>query len=293
MRILIVKIGAIGDVVMAMNMLGQGHEITWVCGKTVAPLLRGLTELIEVDEKRLLTGKWKVVALVALWWKLLGRSFDLVITAHPDPRYQWITKFVRAKERKVWKPSGRYHGDEYRELLAGALPKVEGRPFDLGRPYVVIAPGGARNLLAESPHRRWPIERYAELMRKLPITVVVTGSESDAWVRDHLPEGYVDLIGKTDLLDLLGVLQKAKALITHDSGPLHLAKLARCPVIALFGPTNPTQFAGPGVNVLWGGEGLPCRPCYDGKKFAQCAHFSCMRAISVERVLELFFKMFV
>ena len=158
------------------------------------------------------------------------------------------------------------------------------------KPAVVIAPGGAKNALADDSQRRWPIASYASLMEKLsslPINLIVTGARSDFWVSEHF-QGitYIDLLGKLDLLDLVCLLRASKLLITHDSGPLHLAKLADCPVIGLFGPTNPHEKVGrcEKIQVIWGGENLSCRPCYDGKTYAKCPKNECLASISVENV---------
>jgi len=281
-----------------------GCRITCVCGGIVAPLFRqsGLVdEIVQVDEKRLLVAA-KLRSLIRIWKRLFMRKFDLVLTAHKDPRYRLISLFVRAKERRSWDavPTiGRYHARQYLEL-AGAVDSPIQFPemnvslkneFVFASPYIVVAPGGAKNILVDDLLRRWPIENYglviSELIRR-SYHVIVIGASSDEWVRPFLPAGYMDLIGKTDLLDLIAILQRCDLLITHDSGPLHLAKLAKCRVLALFGPTNPANFISvdEGIEVVWGGARLPCRPCYDGKRFACCSNNQCMKSISVKTVID-------
>src|SRR5262249_23063517 len=96
-----------------------------------------------------------------------------------------------------------------------------------------------------------------------------------------------DLVGKTSLAELLAIYGVSNAVITHDSGPLHLASLSGAPTVALFGPTVPLEKVRPAkhVRVLWGGEDLPCRPCYDGKRYASCADNQCLKQISVAQVI--------
>ena len=53
----------------------------------------------------------------------------------------------------------------------------------------------------------------------------------------HAP--YVDLSGKTNLLALAALIEKARLLVTVDSAPMHLATATRTPQVVLFGPTNP------------------------------------------------------
>ena len=153
-------------------------------------------------------------------------------------------------------------------------------------PVVALAPGGARNILSDVPLKRWPLSHYADLARRLLAQgcgVVLTGAASDVWVREGFAGlGVLDLIGKTSVLELLGLYAACDAVVTHDSGPLHLARLAGAPLVALFGPTVPAEFvrADSRTVVLWGGAHLPCRPCYDGRRFADCHDNVCMQSVS-------------
>src|SRR5262249_12730405 len=97
----------------------------------------------------------------------------------------------------------------------------------------------------------------------------------------------VDLVGKTDLIQLVALFNQCDLVVSHDCGPMHLATLAGTRVVALFGPTDPhwlVELDRTKTRVLWGGEELACRPCYDGRNFADCANNLCMKSISVEAV---------
>lgn len=325
-KILIVKIGAIGDAAMALSMVEAARaeqpdvHITWLCGRTVEPLLRSygrIDEIIVADDARLLRGNlWdKVAVLAGVWAKLFLRRFDLVVTGHADSRYAWLSRSALAKERRGFGKDGdrsgplrgRYHGDEYARLVTDRegpdVPKR--RPVRLlpplkketqealevaPRPWVALAPGGAQNLLRDDALRRWPIGHYVELARRLRekgAGVILTGSESDHWVRRHFEgERVLDLVGQTSLEDLIALYGRCRVVVTHDSGPLHLAALSGAPVLALFGPTTPSEKVEEGGSavVLWGGEDLSCRPCYDGKNYAACFRNLCLEKIEVERV---------
>jgi heptosyltransferase-2 len=58
-------------------------------------------------------------------------------------------------------------------------------------------------------------------------------------------------------------------------------------VLAIFGPTTMGNFLPrrAGVKGIWGGERLPCRPCYDGRDFAACPRNACMEETTVPRVM--------
>lgn len=325
--VLIVKIGAIGDVVMSLPLLRHIREhhpqahITWICGSQVAPLIEAthlVDELIPLDEKRLLKGthSQQISVLLSIWMRLFFRSFDLILTLHADPRYRWIAKTCRTKEHRfydrknsrLFPVSGRYHAEEAIRLFTqeeGARPytarfpkmhlpaSLKDRivPGQKG-PFIVLAPGGAKNVLADDALRRWPITSYASLMRQLSekgFEIVVTGASADAWVKPFFSSlSYHDLIGHLSLLEMLALLEEASLLITHDSGPMHLAKLTSCPVIALFGPTDPAERVGKGedIQAFWGGEHLACRPCYDGKTYAACTQNVCLQRISPEKICQ-------
>ena len=117
----------------------------------------------------------------------------------------------------------------------------------------------------------------------------MTGGAGDEWVRESLgARDVVDWIGRTSLLDLIAVYGHCQLVITHDSGPLHLATLAGAPVLGLFGPTSPHEKVPPSgtVRVLWGGSDLACRPCYDGSSYAACTRNVCLEALDVDAVYQ-------
>jgi len=324
-KILITKIGAIGDVVMALPMVDAirsdhpDSQITWVCGKTSAPLLQRFTDvdiILRVNEKHLfgagLLGR--LIALISIWIRLFSRSYDLILIGHGDRRYRALTLFCRSQKQRQFERNtskrfpvpNRWHANEYIRLYTnidgpGATFAVLPKPdvelsaevkalINPDKKKIALTPGGARNSLRYDPLRLWPIESYAALARKLNdqgYEVVVTGAESDQWVSDHFSGvDVVNLVGKTDLLDLVALYQNCDGVVTHDSGPMHLAALSGTKVWALFGPTNPNEKAGyPNVHVIWGGKNLACRPCYDGINYADCSDSRCLSSIAVETVL--------
>ena len=83
------------------------------------------------------------------------------------------------------------------------------------------------------------------------------------------------------------MLGRLSALVTNDSGLMHLAAAVGTPVVALFGPTV-TEFgfapAGPGHQVLE--RPLDCRPCsVHGTERCPRGHFRCMKETAPEEVL--------
>ena len=132
-RALIVKLGAIGDVVMALpavRLLNEaGMQIHWVCGRTVFPLLSCYSWLhpIECDDQAILGGNVveRARSISSLWRMIGWRQYDLCATLYYDSRYNVLTMPVRAKKKLTLSRSsrerflipGRNHADEYARLL--------------------------------------------------------------------------------------------------------------------------------------------------------------------------------
>jgi heptosyltransferase-2 len=339
--VLIVRLGAIGDVLMllpAVHALHQrGARVDWVCGKVVSPLLElyPWVNRIEVDEQQLFhSGKaGQAQRLLGLWRRLAGHRYDLCAVMQYDRRYAALSRVVRAKRRLQLDKScretmlieGRWHANEYARVLGVMPDEYHEQNMELLRPEVVpvagpaekiwvreeekkdpanprrgsfnriaLVPAGAKNVLREGALRRWPIANYVELTRQMLAAgaeVVLTGSEQDAWVRTEFGDllqdpGLRDCIGKTTLPQLLAVYDACDAVVTHDTGSLHIAAISRARVLAIFGPTTMGNFLPRrvGIQGLWGGERLACRPCYDGREFAACPRNACMEDVSVARV---------
>jgi heptosyltransferase II len=324
-NILIVKIGAIGDVVMALPVVPEIRNkhpkarITWLCGQQVEPLLKnisGIDRLISIEEKGLFSqgfsGKLKTIGSV--WRKLAGETFDLVLYYYHSPLYKVLFFPARIREMRGFGAlgqgnqlpvPGRHHSLEYIQAFSGqegpyafrpAYPEYRHPPGPAylspspGKKIVALSCGGAKNILRDDDLRRWPIDHYrklAELLLAQGIEVVLTGSAGDKWILPHF-EGLPvqDWTGKLPLVEFVRFLKECDLLVTHDSGPLHLADLAPCPVLGLFGPTVPHEKISlqPGSAYLWGGKDLACRPCYE--EYGRCSANRCLGEVSPEAVFQ-------
>ena len=111
-----------------------------------------------------------------------------------------------------------------------------------GRPLVAVCPGSTN-----SRAKRWPAERFAAvadlLHEKVGAEIVLVGAaeelEISKEVMRHMRARPVVLTGKTDLAQTAAVLKAADLLVTNDTGPAHVAAAVGCPVVVIFGPTNP------------------------------------------------------
>jgi heptosyltransferase-2 len=291
----------------------EGWEIDWVCGSAVLPVLQlyPWIRAIEANDRALVRGGTvaKLGALFKLWRLLAGSSYDLCATLYYDPRYRLMTLPVRAKrrislsltERDRRLLPGRHHTDEFARILSGRADgevprafspvRAEGLPQSplprrQERARVVLAPGGAKNMLADDTLRRWPLESYVTLAASLlaaGVDVVLIGGPDDAWVQPAFAGSTAtDLIGRLALVQTVALLDEADVLVTHDTGPLHLGGITRVGIVSIFGPTDPHGRLPqrPGTLAVWGGEGFACRPCYDGQTYAPCRNNGCMQQVS-------------
>ena len=159
--------------------------------------------------------------------------------------------------------------------------------WDGRTPLVAVAPGAAYG-----GAKRWPPAYFAELADSLAMDgvrcVMIGGAADAATGREILGalarrDAIIDLMGRTDLPTLAGVVGCSRGLVTNDSGAMHLAAAAGVSVTAVFGPTDDTATRPIGdehvvlVHPVW------CRPCM----LRECPiDHRCMRGLRVAAVLD-------
>jgi ADP-heptose:LPS heptosyltransferase len=117
-----------------------------------------------------------------------------------------------------------------------------------GERYAIIAPGVSRRQAYKKP----PTGLLAEAARRLaaaridPLVVFGPGEEEDARAVVEAAGGCARLAPPTSLPLLLALLADARLFVGGDTGPMHMACAVGCPVVALYGPTDPQ------VNAPWG-----------------------------------------
>ena len=233
-----------------------------------------------------------------------------------DLRGWLLTKAIPRKRRRSGKVrhQAEYYQDLVRALGIDPVPgepritvsaQVRARATELleqhgcGPEAVIIgiAPGAAFGHA-----KRWPSDRFADLIAMLRqergATCVLVGSAGDrdagyaiesslgskagaglsGWARPNM----VNLIGRTDLLELVGVLASCRAVVSNDSGAMHVAAALGLPVTAVFGPTDERVTRPLGnhqvvTNPVW------CRPCM----LRECPiDHRCMKRVSARSVFE-------
>ena len=155
-----------------------------------------------------------------------------------------------------------------------------------GASIVGFAPGAAYGHA-----KRWPPARVAEtiarLVRERHATCILVGAAGDRdsgrEIESLLPADprVVNLIGRTDLRVLAGVLAACSAFVSNDSGAMHLAAAVGVPVTAIFGPTDERVTAPLGEHDVLLRQ-VFCRPCM----LRDCPiDHRCMKGITVDAVV--------
>lgn len=151
------------------------------------------------------------------------------------------------------------------------------------RPMVAFCPGAEYG-----PAKRWPVQHAAELARELLADnkqVWLFGSAKDAAVAEEivtLAPGAINLCGKTSLGTAIDLLSLAAAVVTNDSGLMHVAAALGRPIAATYGSSSP-QFTPPlsdQARVIT--LDLPCSPCF--KRTCPLGHLDCLNKLGPERV---------
>jgi heptosyltransferase II len=151
------------------------------------------------------------------------------------------------------------------ETAARATALLAREGVDPGAPLVGFAPGAAYGHA-----KRWPPARVADVIRQLATdrgaTCLLVGAAGDRGAGREIESALADnprivnLIGRTDLRLLAGVLARCDAFVSNDSGSMHLAAALGVPVTAIFGPTDERVTAPLGqADVLV--HQVFCRPC--------------------------------
>ncbi len=276
--ILLIKPGSLGDVVHALPTVAALREacpeanLTWVVDPRWSPILHGTgiaDELLEFprEQFRGLGGKIKALA----WYRALGnRQPSLAIDLQGLLRSALIARASGATEilglsdaregashfyTAVADTRPAIHAvDRYLQILpALGLPIPTSKKFPLpdspiqetrvgSHPQVVLHPfarGAAKSLSPEI------VRELTSLIAPAPVTLVGIGPPIS-----DLPPTVTDLTNRTTLLELVALLRGAKAVISVDSGPMHLAAALKVPLLSIHTWSHP-QKVGPYFETAW------------------------------------------
>jgi heptosyltransferase-2 len=313
-HILVVAPNWIGDALMAQPLLARLRasrpraRIDAIAPPWVAPVLRRMAEIDEVIEADLRHGRLQLAARWRLGRRLRQRGYAEAYVL-PNTLKSALPPFFAGIPVRVGFRGEARHGLLNRVLEPGPAREpmaqhyarlaepVRGGPdaplpcpslkfnaeeirataerFGIAGSYTVLCPGAEYG-----PAKRWPY--FRELAERARSPVVLLGAPGDREGNDDLPGA--NLIGKTTLDEAIDLIAGARAVVTNDSGLMHVAAATGRPLVALFGSSSPehTPPMSPAARVVW--LRAECSPCY--ARVCPLGHFKCMREITVERVLE-------
>lgn len=144
------------------------------------------------------------------------------------------------------------------------------------------------------PTKRWPTEYFATLAQKLiaenlNIQIVLLGSKSDHALGQEitsqakLNSNIHNWCGNTSLDEAIALISMSKAVVSNDSGLMHIAAALNTPQVAIFGSSDPahTPPLSDKAQVIW--LNMPCSPCH--KRECPLGHLRCLKEILPEQVL--------
>ena len=150
--------------------------------------------------------------------------------------------------------------------------------------------------------KKLPVHKLQELCTKIDHPIILLGGREDAAAGEEIKK--VDSVkvynscGKFSLNESADLVRKAKLIITHDTGLMHIAAALKKQVIAIWGSTTPSFGMYPyyGANFLSHQVTLPhedmqvhklwCRPCTKiGRRRCPQGHFKCMKKMPVDEIV--------
>lgn len=310
-KILVISLSNIGDVILTLPvmdiLLGDfpRAKFSVVVGPKAETLFKGnpLINSVHVFDKS--QSVWKTIPWVA---GLRAQRFDLVVdlrnTAIPVlifPRYR--TPLIVAnhagmhmKYKHLQRLHAVYpHGVESPKHYALTIPaNDEAYIRDLlqtawgeKQSYIIVAPGAADEA------KRWTPQGFIEvcyhLIKRYQQRIVFVGDAADRGGAERMVEvlgaNTMNLCGRTTLLQLAQVTQRAALALVNDSAPMHVASYLDVPVLALFGSSDVRKYGPWGIHGHYLQKNQDCPACQNPKNPAR---HNCMAAITSQDVLNAF-----
>lgn len=273
-RILVVKLGALGDFIQAAGPFAaiRAHHadarITLLTTKPFAAFAAASPWFDEVwsDTRPRL---WQVGRLLELRGRL-RQGFARVYDLQTSDRSGWYFRLMgsnvewsgiapgcshpHANPRRDFMHTIERQAEQLRMAGIALVPPsdlswvaADIARFALPERFALLCPGGA----AHRPAKRWPAAGFARLAQGLAargVTPLLIGAASEAPLLAEIAAACPQarsLAGQTDLMDLAALGRNAVAAVGNDTGPMHLMAAAGCPCVVLFSADSDPNLCAP------------------------------------------------
>jgi len=302
---------------MTLKQQEPGARIDVLAPAWSLPLLARMPEVDEAIEVPVGHGELGLAKRWRLGRSLRGRRYDRAIVIPRSLKAALIPFFAGAKVRTGYRGEMRYGLlNDIRSLDKTVLTQTVQRYVTLGlpagselpppvpTPQLQIDMANQQRLLNElglhgegkvvglmpgaeyGPAKRWPLEYYAQLTTRLVAEgcrVWVFGSEKERQETALITAaGARNLCGRTSLVDALDLIAACDAVVSNDSGLMHVAAATQRPLLAIYGSSTPdyTPPLSDRKQVLY--RRLDCSPCF--KRDCPYGHTDCLKGIKVDEV---------
>jgi heptosyltransferase I len=279
MNVLIVRLGALGDVVhaipaaAALRRTFPAAQIDWL----VETKHREIVDLVTAVDRTIAVESRTLAGWAAVVKSLRHTAYDIAIdlqgllksavfarasgaarvvgfsiwhlrekTARPfySDVHEAEAAHVIAKNLRLLRAVG-VHDEEIAfpiaDVASAALDQLRAA-VSSDRPFALINPGAAW------PNKRWPAERFGEVASFLrdacgvtPVVLWGPGEEPLADAVIAASSGAAILAPRTGIADLVACARAAALVVSGDTGPLHIATAVGTPTVSIFGPTDPER----------------------------------------------------
>lgn len=315
-NILVIKLGALGDVVLSVPQLLRlvqthaGDRIILLTAPAYVELVADLPLQVVAFQRKGFVEMLRVVR-----W-LLGQHFDVVYDLQGSLRSRVMTLLTQAGKRvgripglaythtRLSVADGVHAFDQFNDILVAGGVRAAAPALQLpvsataasrlaawlqqqgldGRPLVPVHAGSSR----QWPAKRWDEAHYqalANILEARGFVVIWVGGEDERALNHRLAcHTGVDATGAFSFAELLALAGLAAFAVTNDSGPMHVLSAAGLPVYAFFGPTDwrCSHALGQAARVLV--NPVPCSPCHLPVCPPERQH-ACLQGITPETVL--------
>lgn len=280
-KILVIKLGALGDFIQALGPMAairEHHKDAHITLLTTKPFENfakdcGYFDTIWLDErpkfpnikqwldlrKRLNNGQFKRV------YDLQNNdrtAFYFRLFKKPKPEWVGVAPGASHRNTSADRTKGHAFDGHVQTLGLAGIKNINVDPlkwmtadikhFKLQDPYILLVPGCA----PERPEKRWPAQKYGELAKALnnagyqPV-IIGTKAEQDAAaeIKNACP-ATLDLCNQTSLAQIATLARNAAGAIGNDTGPMHLIGATGTPCLVLFSShSNPVKHAPKGDQI--------------------------------------------